>query len=66
MRGVRAGFSILLILGAVVLSGTGAATGQAPDNPLAGLTFYVDKDSESWLEWQRLQSSGETAKADLV
>ena len=66
MRGVRAALSILLVLGAVALAGTGAATGQAPGNPLAGMTFYVDKDSESWLEWQRLQRSGETAKADLI
>lgn len=66
MRGVRAALTILLAFGAVVLSGTGSAAGHADDNPLAGMTFWVDKESPSWLEWQQLQRTGQTEKADLI
>jgi endoglucanase len=69
MNSIRlAGFvAVLLVLGALVpATGGSAPTRPADDNPLAGLTFYVDHESPSWLEWQHLTRSGQGAKADLI
>jgi endoglucanase len=69
MNSIRlAGFvAVLLALGALVpATGGSAPTRPADANPLAGLNFYVDHESPSWLEWQRLSRSGQSAKADLI
>ena len=59
--------ALLLVLGALVPATGGSATGRAADsNPLAGLQFYVDHESPSWLEWQHLTRSGQRQKADLI
>jgi endoglucanase len=34
--------------------------------PLAGLRFYVDRDSPSWHQWQAYNRSGQRRKADLI
>jgi endoglucanase len=70
----------VLILPAValVLAGRGdsaSAAGAAADpravsaqdpNPLAGLSFFVDRESPSYLQWRRLSRSGQKGKADLI
>ena len=69
MNSIRlAGFvAVLLVLGALVpATGGSAPTRPADANPLAGLNFYVDHTSPSWLEWQHLTRSGQGAKADLI
>jgi endoglucanase len=69
MNSIRlAGFmAVLLVLGALVpATGGSAPTRPADANPLAGLNFYVDHESPSWLEWQHLTRSGQGAKADLI
>jgi endoglucanase len=45
-----------------------ASLGADPDspNPLEGISLYVDHDAPSWHQWQYFQSSGQTAKADLI
>jgi endoglucanase len=42
--------------------------GVAPSspNPLEGLKFFVDQESPSWLQWQRFDRTGQTAKANLI
>ena len=69
MNSIRlAGFvAVLLVLGALVpATGGSAPTRPADANPLAGLNFYVDHGSPSWLEWEHLTRSGQGAKADLI
>ena len=69
MRGVRAHILLLLLaFGAVVLGGGSAAPAQSSDdtNPLAGVRFYVDRDSPSWHQWQGYERSGQHDKAELV
>ena len=69
MRGVRVTFVALLVLGAALLGmgGPAPAPAQSPDsNPLAGMRFFVDRDSPSWNQWQAYRRRGETRKADLV
>ena len=47
--------SVLLVAGALVpAAGASAPARPADTNPLAGLTFYVDHESPSWLEWEHL------------
>ena len=66
MRGVRVPLFLLLALGAIVLGG-GAASAQSSDsNPLAGVRWFVDRDSESWNQWQAYTRAGETTKANLI
>jgi endoglucanase len=58
---------VLLVLGALVPATGASAPGRPADsNPLAGLQFYVDHESPSWLEWQHLTRSGQQNKADLI
>ena len=67
MRGVRGPLFVLLALGAVLLGGGTTAPAQSSgSNPLAGLKLFVDRDSESWNQWQAYRRSGQTRKADLV
>ncbi len=59
--------ALLLVLGALVPAMGGAAPARPADsNPLAGLQFYVDHESPSWLEWEHLTRSGQRQKADLI
>ena len=58
---------MLLVAGALVpAAGASAPARPADANPLAGLNFYVDHESPSWLEWEHLTRSGQRAKADLI
>jgi endoglucanase len=50
---------------AVLAAGAPAAPAQSA-NPLAGLRFYVDRDSPSWHQWQFFRRQGQTKKADLI
>ena len=59
--------AVLVVAGALVPAAGGSAPARPADtNPLAGLNFYVDNESPSWLEWQHLTHSGQRAKADLI
>jgi endoglucanase len=59
--------AVLLVVGALVPATGGSAPGPPADsNPLAGLQFYVDHESPSWLEWEHLKRSGQQQKADLI
>ncbi|MET0615030.1 MAG: glycoside hydrolase family 6 protein [Thermoleophilaceae bacterium] len=59
--------ALLLVLGALVPATGGSAPARPADsNPLAGLQFYVDHGSPSWLEWEHLTRSGQRQKADLI
>jgi endoglucanase len=67
MRGVRVSLFVLLVLGAALLGGGPTAPAQSSDsNPLAGLRLFVDRDSESWNQWQAYRRSGQTRKANLI
>jgi endoglucanase len=58
---------VLLMAGALVPAAAVSAPARPADtNPLAGLSFYVDHESPSWLEWEHLTRSGQRAKADLI
>jgi len=58
---------VLLMAGALVPGAAVSAPARPADtNPLAGLSFYVDHESPSWLEWEHLTRSGQRAKADLI
>jgi len=58
---------VLLSACVVLLGGGVSAPAQTGDeNPLAGLSFYVDQDSSSMEQWRSLQRSGQRSKADLV
>jgi endoglucanase len=58
----------LLLLAAVLLCCVPAAQAQDLDgpNPLAGLTFYSDRDSPAYKSWRWLQRSGRPRAAELV
>lgn len=59
--------ALLVVLGALLPATGGSAPSRPADsNPLAGLQFYVDHESPSWLEWEHLTRSGQRAKADLI
>ena len=59
--------AVLLVAGALAPATGGSAPARSADtNPLAGLDFYVDQGSPSWLEWEHLRRSGQGAKADLI
>jgi endoglucanase len=68
MRGVRAYIVLLLLaLGGVAVAGGSSAPAQTSDsNPLAGVRFFVDRDSPSWHQWQAYERSGQHDKADLI
>jgi hypothetical protein len=58
MSRVRASLAVLLaavmaLSLSVVSSGAppSAKSSQTSDNPLAGLTFFVDHESPSWQQW---------------
>ena len=55
-----------LALAATPLGGDSVSRAQTGSNPLAGLTFYVDKASPSWLQWQAYNRAGQRRKADLI
>jgi endoglucanase len=66
MRGVRV-VGFLLLSCVVLLSGGVSAPAQTSDqNPLAGLRFYVDRESSSMEQYRALTRAGETHRADLV
>jgi endoglucanase len=58
----------VLLSSCVALLGGGAtAPAQTGDqNPLAGLRFYVDRESSSMEQWRALERSGQHSRADLV
>jgi endoglucanase len=63
----------MLLLAAAIEIGTASmapasvAPAQSPDpNPLAGLRFYVDRDSPSWHQWRYYDRTGQTGKANLI
>jgi endoglucanase len=59
--------AVLVVAGALVPATGGSAPARPADtNPLAGLNFYVDHESPSWLEWDHLTRSGQRAKANLI
>ncbi len=68
MAKTRAQLILLVIALALLPASASASQGADPDspNPLAGASLYVDQESPSMLEWQRLKNSGQTAKADLI
>ena len=69
MNAIRlaAALAVLLVAGALLPATGGSAPARPADsNPLAGLSFYVDHESPSWLEWEHLTHSGQSAKADLI
>ena len=62
---------VTAIAAAIAVSPTSASAGfgeaaEAPDNPLAGLEFYVDKETSTWEAWQHLERTGQQAKADEI
>ncbi|MET0836616.1 MAG: hypothetical protein ABWY97_07540, partial [Thermoleophilaceae bacterium] len=60
---------ILFVIALALLPASAfASQGADPDspNPLEGASLYIDQESPSMLEWQRLNNSGQTAKADLI
>jgi endoglucanase len=69
MNSIRlAAAAAVLLVAAVVVPASGASAPARPAdaNPLAGLSFYVDHQSPSWLEWEHLTRTGQGAKADLI
>ena len=46
--------------------GDSAPQAQTSANPLRGLTFYVDRESPSWLQWQAYRRAGQARKAALI
>ena len=60
--------AVLLAVAAAIVPATGGAAPARPAdvNPLAGLNFYVDHTSPSWLEWEHLTRSRQQGKADLI
>ena len=68
MRGVRAYILLLLLaFGGVAIAGGSSAPAQSFDsNPLAGVRFFVDRDSPSWRQWQAYERAGQRDKADLI
>ena len=73
MSRVRA--SLVVLLAAVTALSLSVVSSGAPpspkpsqtsDNPLEGLTFFVDHESPSWQQWQAFERSGQRAKADLI
>jgi len=61
---------LLAVLGTVFAAASGArepASGaQTGDNPLAGVRFWVDEQSPSWLQWRAFRRAGDNRKADLI
>ena|SRR5829696_396972 len=52
---------------ALLLGGTSSVSaGPSESNPLADVKLYVDRDSPSWVQWERYERSGETSKANLI
>ena len=66
MRGVRVPLFMLLALVAAVLGGGPASARSSDSNPLAGVRWFVDRDSESWNQWEAYTRAGETTKANLI
>jgi endoglucanase len=67
VRGVRVLFLfVLLALGAAVFGGPSAPAQSGDSNPLAGVRFYVDRESPAWEQWRSYDRSGERRKADLI
>jgi endoglucanase len=66
MRGVRVLSLMLLAAGAVVLGNGVSAPAQTDGNPLAGVRFYVDQESQSMEQYRAYLRSGQSGKADLV
>jgi endoglucanase len=60
--------TLLLALTAFALAPAhgAAAKAQNSGNPLEGIEWFVDRESPSWLSWQHLSRTGQTAKADLI
>ncbi len=46
--------------------GDSAPQARTSANPLRGLTFYVDRESPSWLQWQAYRRAGQARKAALI
>ena len=62
---------LVVLLAAAALAagpfgGDSAPRAQTSANPLAGLSFYVDRESPSWQQWQAYTRAGQTRKADLI
>ena len=60
---------ILIVLGVFAtepFGGGSAPQAQTSANPLRGLTFYVDRESPSWLQWQAYRRAGQARKAELI
>jgi endoglucanase len=68
IQGVCAPLVLLLAVGAVLFGGgaTAASAQSSESNPLAGLKLFVDRDADSWQQWQAYGRSGQTHKADLI
>ena len=56
---------LLIALPASATAGARGVAAQSP-NPLEGLSFYVDRESPSWLQWEAYRRTGQTRKADLI
>ncbi len=64
MRYMRITVVLVLLLAA---TSPGLARAAAPDpNPLEGVTFYNDRESPAWLQWEAYRRTGQTTKADLI
>jgi endoglucanase len=61
----RKAVALVLLLAA---ASPASATAAAPDdpNPLEGVTFYNDRESAAWLQWEAYRRTGQTTKADLI
>jgi endoglucanase len=59
--------TVVLIL-LLAAASPGPAMAAAPDdpNPLEGVTFYNDRESAAWLQWEAYRRTGQTTKADLI
>src|SRR5918999_248834 len=65
MLGVR--LTLVLLLIPVALPAAAPTAGaQSADNPLAGVRFFVDRDSPSWHQWRAYRRTGQRGKARLV
>jgi endoglucanase len=64
---------IAMLVAGAVFAAASATAGSDPrgvaaqsSNPLAGVRFYTDPNSPSYLQWQSYRRSGEQTKADLI
>jgi endoglucanase len=65
MFGVRVALALAMLFSAAVVAAPSAGA-QTSDNPLEGMTWYVDHESPSWQSWEFFNRTGQKRKADLI